>query len=295
LVTQRLLAVHAHPDDESSKGAGTLAYYRSRGARVMVVSCTGGEEGRVLNEGLGAMAMADRDLPGLRRVEMENARAALDIEHRWLGYVDSGWPGDGEPTPSNAFASVPLEISAEPLVRVIRELKPQVLITYDENGGYPHPDHIRAHEISIYARDAAADPSRYPDAGKAWQIEKTYYDRTFNSERVNAIYNALLEREPESPVAEQLGEMKRWFDRPDVSTTHVPVGEFFEIRDAALKSHESQVAPDSNFFLWPNDLQREVWPWEDYELVDSLTQPELPESDLFAGISTTETPHEEPS
>jgi mycothiol S-conjugate amidase len=292
LVTLRLLAVHAHPDDESSKGAGTLAYYRSRGARVMVVSCTGGEEGRVLNDGLGPTAMADRDLPGLRRVEMENARATLDIEHRWLGYVDSGWPGDGEPAPSNSFASVPLDISAEPLVRVIRELRPQVLITYDENGGYPHPDHVRTHEISIYARDAAADPSRYPDAGEPWQIEKTYYDRTFNSERVKAIYDALIDREPESPIAQQASEMTHWFDRPQVSTTHVPVGDFLDIRDAALLSHESQVAPDSSFFLWPNDLQREVWPWEDYQLVDSRTEPELPESDLFAGVRTTETPEE---
>jgi mycothiol S-conjugate amidase len=285
-VTLRLLAVHAHPDDESSKGAATMAYYRSRGAAVMVVSCTGGEEGRVLNEKLDAAstAMADRDLPGLRRIEMRNAAAVMGIEQRWLGYVDSGWPEDGEPEPINSFASIPLEISAAPLVRVIREFRPQVMITYDENGGYPHPDHIRTHLISIYARDAAADPERYPEAGPAWKIEKTYYDRMFNAPRMTAIYEALVAIEPESEIVKQMDEMRSRFDRPDVSTTHIPVGDFLEVRDAALKSHASQVSPDSTFFLWPNDLQREVWPTEDFELVDSDVPAELPESDLFAGI-----------
>jgi mycothiol S-conjugate amidase len=288
-VTLRLLAVHAHPDDESSKGAATMAYYRSRGAAVMVVSCTGGEEGRVLNESLDprSVAMAGRDLPGLRRIEMRNAAAAMDIEQRWLGYVDSGWPEDGEPEPINSFASIPLATSAAPLVRVIREFRPQVLITYDENGGYPHPDHIRTHELSIYARDAAADADRYPEAGPAWQIQKTYYDRVFNAPRVNAIYEALIELDPESELVKQMSEMRRWFDRPDVATTHIPVGDFLDVRDAALRSHASQVAPDSTFFLWPNDLQRRVWPTEDFELADSVLPSELPEDDLFAGI-----PHE---
>jgi mycothiol S-conjugate amidase len=287
LVTLRLLAVHAHPDDESSKGAGTLAYYRSRGAEVTVVSCTGGEEGRVLNDQLApwAVVRASRDLPGLRRLEMANAAAVTGIDQRWLGYVDSGWPEDGEPEPVNSFASIPLEISAEPLVRVIRELRPQVLITYDENGGYPHPDHIRTHEISIYARDAAADPTRYPSAGPAWQIQKTYYDRTINGPRVQAIYDALLARDPDGEVVKQMEEIRRWFDRPDLATSHVPVSDFFETRDRALLSHASQVSPDSTFFLWPNDLQREVWPTEDFQLVDSTVASDLPESDLFAGVT----------
>jgi mycothiol S-conjugate amidase len=286
LVTLRLLSVHAHPDDESSKGAGTLAYYRSRGAEALVVSCTGGEEGRILNEQLApaAVAMAGRDLPGLRRIEMRRAAEVMDIQHRWLGYVDSGWPGDGEPEPINSFASIPLEISAEPLVRVIREFRPQVLLTYDENGGYPHPDHVRTHEISIYARDAAADPARYPDAGPAWQIQKTYYDQIFNSARVQALYDVVLERDPDGELVKQMDEMRRWFDRPDNTTTHIPVGDFLEVRDRALLSHASQVSPDSTFFRWPNDLQREVWPTEDFQLADSVLPADLPESDLFAGV-----------
>jgi mycothiol S-conjugate amidase len=288
LVTLRLLSVHAHPDDESSKGAGTLAYYRSRGAEVMVVSCTGGEEGRVLNDLLpaAALAMAERDLPGLRRIEMKRAAAVTDIQHRWLGYVDSGWPPDGNPDPVGNFASIPLEISAEPLVRILREFRPQVLITYDEQGGYPHPDHLRVHELSLYARDAAADATRYPDAGPAWSVQKTYYDRIFNGPRVEAMYQALVEREGEdSELVKEIGEVRRWFDRPDLATTHVPVGDFLDVRDRALLSHASQVSPESTFFLWPNDLQREVWPWEDFQLADSSVESELPESDLFSGIT----------
>jgi mycothiol S-conjugate amidase len=288
-VTLRLLAVHAHPDDESSKGAATYAYYLSRGAEVMVVSCTGGERGDIQNPALEATPMANRDMAGLRRIEMAAAQAAIGFEHRWLGYEDSGLPEDAtEPLPANCFALIPLEISAEPLVKIIRELRPQVLVTYDEQGGYPHPDHIRTHAISIYAIEAAADPTRYPDAGEPWQVEKVYYDRIMNTERIEAMHRYLSENDPESAQLPQIAEFLEWMrkrPRPDTATTHVPVGEFFEVRDTALKAHASQVPPDSAFFFWPNDLQREVWPWEDFELVRS-TLGELgePETDLFAGI-----------
>jgi mycothiol S-conjugate amidase len=284
-VTLRLLAVHAHPDDESSKGAGTYAYYRDRGDEVMIVSCTGGERGDVLNEGLEEHAMAERDMPGLRRVEMARAQAIVGFEHRWLGYMDSGLPENDEPIPANSFALIPLEISAEPLVRIIREYRPQVLVTYDESGGYPHPDHIRTHEISIYALEASADPSRYPDAGEPWQISKVYYDRIFNHPRIDAVCQALAIAEPESPLLEQLSGIREWMrDRPSRATSQVPVGEFLEVRDRALRSHASQVAPDSAFFFWPNEVQREAWPYEDFELAKSLVDTTLPETDLFAGI-----------
>jgi mycothiol S-conjugate amidase len=289
LVTLRLLAVHAHPDDESSKGSATLAYYRARGARAMVVSCTGGERGSLLNDELQPRNMAERDMAGHRRLEMARAQAVLGIEHRWLGYEDSGMPDEGEPLPANCFADIPLELSAEPLVRVIREFRPQVLVTYDENGGYPHPDHIRTHEISIYARDAAADPARYPDAGPAWRIDKTYYDRIFNGPRMNALYEALVASDPDSPLVAEVSEMRRWFDRPDLATSHIPVGDFFAARDEALRAHASQVPPKSTFFFWPNELQRAAWPYEDFQLVDTRVAADLPESDLFAGITDEET------
>lgn len=303
-MTQRLLAVHAHPDDESSKGAATYAHYVNAGTEVLVVSCTGGEHGDIQNPALIEKAMAERDMAGLRRIEMDRARAAIGFGHRWLGYQDSGLPENDEPLQANCFALIPLEISAEPLVRIIRDFRPQVMITYDEAGGYPHPDHIRTHELSMYAMDAAADASRYPDASGrsdgtggsgstgnsgstgAWQIQKVYYDRIFNSKRANAMYEALKSKEPESPLLEKLDDIRKWMsERPDLSTSQVEVGAFFEHRDNALRAHASQVSPDSSFFFWPNELQREVWPWEDYQLVSSLVPTELPETDLFAGIS----------
>jgi mycothiol S-conjugate amidase len=289
LVTQRLLAVHAHPDDESSKGAATYAYYRSLGTQVMVVSCTGGERGSILNDGLAERAHAERDLGGLRRLEMERARDHMGIEHRWLGYQDSGLPDEGEPVPAGSFATIPLEISAEPLVALIRRFRPQVLVTYDERGGYPHPDHIRTHEISMFAMRAAADPTQYPNAGPAWTISKLYYDRIFSGARIKAVYNLIVERDPESPLIEAMSGMRSWMDdAPPLATTHVPAGEFFEVRDLALKSHASQVAPDSNFFFWPNELQRAAWPTEDFQLIESTVPTDLPESDLFAGIPEEE-------
>jgi mycothiol S-conjugate amidase len=284
-MTLRLLAVHAHPDDESSKGAATYAYYRSLGAEVMVVSCTGGERGSILNEALADVAMAGRDLAGLRRLEMAAAQKALGIEHRWLGYQDSGMQDDGG-VPANSFADIPLEYSAEPLVRIIREFRPQVLITYDENGGYPHPDHIRCHEVSLAAFRAAADADAYPDAGAPWQIDKLYYDRIFNLERMDAMYLELSVTEPDSELLEPLATARDWMkDYPKLATTHVPVGDFLEVRDAALLAHASQVSPTASFFFWPNELIRKAWPFEDFQLVESKVHTDMPESDLFAGIS----------
>jgi mycothiol S-conjugate amidase len=288
-MSQRLLAVHAHPDDESSKGAATYAHYVNAGAHVLVVSCTGGERGDVQNPGLVEMAMAERDMAGLRRIEMARAKAAIGFDHLWLGFEDSGLPENDEPLQPNCFALVPLEEATEPLVRLVREFRPHVMTTYDENGGYPHPDHIRTHELSMYAMEAAADAERYPDAGPAWQIQKVYYDRIFNSRRANAMYEALKEREPESPLLEELDGIRKWMrERPDLATSSVEVGAFFDRRDDALRAHASQVSPDSSFFFWPNELQREVWPWEDYQLVSSLVPTELPETDLFAGIDDEE-------
>ncbi|MDN6332919.1 MAG: PIG-L family deacetylase, partial [Micrococcaceae bacterium] len=153
----RLLAVHAHPDDESSKGAAMMAAYASAGARVMVASCTGGERGDILNASAGELAHAHRDLAGLRRKEMAEAAAALGVEHRWIGFVDSGLPqGDPlPPLPSGSFATQSLERAAAPLVKLIREFRPHVMTTYDENGGYPHPDHIMTHRVSVEAFEAA--------------------------------------------------------------------------------------------------------------------------------------------
>jgi mycothiol S-conjugate amidase len=281
----RLLAVHAHPDDESSKGSATYAHYRKRGVEVLVVSCTGGEQGSILNEHLEARAHAERDIAGLRILEMARAQEAMGIEHAWLGYSDSGLPGEGESVAVNSFATIPLETSTEPLVRILRRFKPHVLVTYDENGGYPHPDHIRCHEVSVAAYEAAADPERYPDAGPAWQVSKLYYDRIMNGAKMRAIQHQLSIELPDSPLNEKMVEMMEWMGaRPDLSTTHVDVSDSFDARDAALRAHASQVSPDSAFFFWPNDLQKRAWPTEDFQLVDARVETSLPETDLFAGI-----------
>ena len=291
-MTRRLLAVHAHPDDESSKGAATYAHYRSIGAEVLVVSCTGGERGDVQNAQLPAdeRAMAERDMAGLRRREMRRAAAAMGIQHRWLGYVDSGLPEDAtQALPANCFARIPLAVSAEPLVRIIREFRPQVLVTYDEQGGYPHPDHIRTHELSLFAWRAAADALQYREQGPAWSVPKLYYDRIFNAHRVGRVHDALVAAE--HPRAADFAELRQWLSaRPSTATTSVPVGDFLEVRDEALRSHASQVAPDDRFFFWPNDVQREAWPYEDYELVESSVPTTFPEHDLFSGITDTEGP-----
>lgn len=284
-MTLRLIAVHAHPDDESSKGAGTYAHYLDQGVEVLIVSCTGGERGDVLNELAARDPKSRRDLAGLRRGEMARAQEIIGFDHLWLGYQDSGLPGEGEDVPAGSFAHIPKEISAEALVRVVREFKPHVMITYNEQGGYPHPDHIRCHEISKIAWDVSGNPDAYPEAGEPWSIKKLYYEDIFNSERVKAIYEWLLANEPESPLIAQFEEMREWMMRRGYNgTARVNVGRFLEKRDEALRSHVSQVSPDSSFFFWPNDLQREAWPFEDYRLAESRVATAEFEADLFQGI-----------
>ncbi len=282
----RLIAVHAHPDDESSKGAATYAHYLEQGAEVMIVSCTGGERGDVLNELVARDPKSRRDLAGLRRAEMEHAREIIGFQHRWLGYQDSGLPPEGVAVPPGSFADIPAEMSAEALVRIVREFRPHVMITYNEQGGYPHPDHIRCHEISKIAWDLSGDAESYPEAGEPWAIKKLYYESIFNTERMMRITEALREKEPDSPLLEQFAEMEaRFRKRPSDVTTRVEVGRFFDQRDAALRAHASQVPPDSFFFFWPNELQREAWPYEDFRLAASRVATSEFEADLFQGIT----------
>jgi mycothiol S-conjugate amidase len=285
----RLLAVHAHPDDESSKGAATMARYVAEGARVLVATCTGGERGSILNPGLEGNAEVLRDMAEFRRREMARAVAELGIEHTWLGFVDSGLPeGDPlPPLPAGCFALEPLETAAAPLVRVMREFRPHVITTYDENGGYPHPDHIMCHKVTIEAFEAAADPDRYPGTGKPWQPLKLYYDRGFSRERVETFHAAMLAEGLESPFAEWL---ERWSEeegepRPESKvTTRVECADYFPARDRALLAHATQIDPNGWFFTIPLEIQRRVWPTEDFELVRTLVPTQVPEDDLFAGV-----------
>jgi mycothiol S-conjugate amidase len=177
-----------------------------------------------------------------------------------------------------------LEVATRPLVALMREFRPHVVITYDETGGYPHPDHIRCHEISVAAFDAAGDPDLYPGTGEPWQPLKLYYSHGFSKKRMVGFHEALLARGLESPYHEWL---QNWADRPDAServTTRVQCGDWFEVRDRALLAHETQIDPTSRWFFVPLDIQREVWPTEDYELVRSFVDSPTPEDDLFAGV-----------
>ncbi|MEP6816302.1 MAG: mycothiol conjugate amidase Mca, partial [Marmoricola sp.] len=205
----------------------------------------------------------------------------------------SGWPeGDPKPPlPDGCFALVPVEEAAEPLVRLIRSFRPHVVTTYDENGGYPHPDHIQCHNVSVTAFEAASDPERYPDSGEPWQPLKLYYQHGFNRPRTQALSDAMTSHGLESPWAERLNDWK-----PDPAhdariTTRVPCADYFGVRDLALLAHATQIDPDGAWFQIPLQLQQEAWPTEDFELVHAKVEVELPEDDLFTGIRGT--PHED--
>jgi mycothiol S-conjugate amidase len=281
----RLMAVHAHPDDESSKGAATMARYSDEGVDVLVVTCTGGERGSILNPAMDRPDVLE-NITEIRAAEMAKAREILGVHQEWLGFVDSGLPeGDPlPPLPEGCFALQPVEEAAERLVAVIRRFRPHVMTTYDESGGYPHPDHVMTHKISVVAFDAAGDPERYPDAGEPWQPLKLYYNMTFTKDRVMALHETMVAHGLESPYAEWL---ERWSDELDSSarvTTRVPCADWFPRRDAALIAHATQVDPNGRWFATPLEVQREAWPTEDFELARSLVDTELPEDDLFAGV-----------
>jgi mycothiol S-conjugate amidase len=278
------MAVHAHPDDESSKGAATTAYYVSRGVEVLVVTCTGGERGDILNPRLKDDPDLLRDMAEYRRREMAAAVEALGVQHTWLGFVDSGLPeGDPlPPLPEGCFALEPLDTASEPLVRLMRSFRPHVVTTYDENGGYPHPDHIKCHQVSVEAYHAAGDASRYPQAGEPWQPLKLYYNQTMSRERIRAFHEAMQAAGLHSPYEEWIARWEERGERP--VTTRVPCSEFFEVRGRALRAHATQVDPDGTWFAVPLEMQVEVWPTEDYELAHSHVEVDLPEDDLFAGI-----------
>ncbi|MGW3076034.1 mycothiol conjugate amidase Mca [Kitasatospora sp. NPDC001132] len=288
----RLLSVHAHPDDESSKGAATLARYAAEGVDVLVATCTGGERGSVLNPAMDRPEVR-ADLARVRREEMAAAREILGVRQRFLGFVDSGMPGPDEPLPEGCFAAEPVELAAAPLVALIREFRPQVVITYDETGGYPHPDHVMTHRVTVAAVEAAAGPELHPELGEPWQVSKLYYHLALSRAWFQALHEGMTERGVPSEMGELLAG---WPDTPPAlaTTTRIACAEQFAVRDAALLAHATQVQPGVAFMAHPRDIEREVWPTEDYHLARSLV-PEVGaaagaapaggiESDLFAGL-----------
>jgi mycothiol S-conjugate amidase len=282
----RLMAVHAHPDDESSKGAATMARYADEGARVMVVTLTGGERGDILNPAMDLPDVHGR-MTEIRRDEMRKAADILGVEHHWLGFVDSGLPeGDPlPPLPEGCFALEPLEAPTEALVKVIREFKPHVMTTYDEHGGYPHPDHVRCHQVSVAAYEAAADYCRFPDAGDPWSVAKLYYNHGFLRQRMQVLQDEFEKHGQEGPFAKWL---ENWDPDDDLLmkrvTTRIECSKYFSRRDEALLAHATQIDPKSFFFTTPMEWQQRLWPTEEFELARSRVPVSLPENDLFAGI-----------
>lgn len=276
-----LLTVHAHPDDEASKGAATVHRYAREGVRCVLVCATGGEEGDILNPAMDRPEVRER-LPEVRLEEL--ARSAEIIGYHavvMLGYRDSGMAGTDANARPGCFAAADLGEAVGRLVEVIRRERPQVIVTYaDDQEGYPHPDHLRVHDISVVAFDAAGDPDRYPDLGRPWQPSKLYYSAWARA-RIVALHEKFLELGLESPIPAE------WLERPgtdDRITTRIEVTEVDNVRDAALLAHATQVDPASPFwFGLPRDAG-DPYPYDDYILARSLVDAPAPEDDLFAGL-----------
>ncbi len=277
-----LLSVHAHPDDEASKGAPTVALYKAEGVRSVLVTCTGGEEGDILNPAMDRPEIR-ADLHGVRLRELQTAADIIGYDEVvLLGYRDSGMP-DTEPNARpEAFANADLDEAVDRLVEIIRRERPQVILTYpDDQDGYPHPDHLRVHDISLPAWERSGDPTYRPELGEAFTPLKLYYS-VWSRARVQATHEKYIEMGLESPYSPE------WFERPSHDhriTTSIDISDTYEVRGEALKAHATQVDPTSPFwFGLPPEVARTVHPYEEFILAFSRVDTELPETDLFAGI-----------
>jgi mycothiol S-conjugate amidase len=281
-----LLQVHAHPDDEASKGGGVTAKYHDEGVHTVLVCCTGGEAGDVLNPAMDRPEVIEH-LPEIRMAELAESARILGYDVvDLLGYHDSGMPDTATNARPDNFANAPFDEAVGRLVTIIRAERPQVILTYGDERGYPHPDHLRVHEITAPAFEAAGDPDRYPDAGPAWQPQKLY-ETGWSRERVEALGAAHVKLGHEDPFAQ-------WFERDDFGsyddrvTTKVDVGKYLRQRREALLAHRTQVDPNGFWMQLPDEVVREAWPWEEYALVRSLVPDQRPvggfEDDLFAGL-----------
>ena len=285
----RLLTVHAHPDDEASKGASTVAALRERGVHSVLVCCTGGEAGDVLNPAMDRPEV-HADLPAVRRAELDRAAEIIGYDEVvMLGYHDSGMKDSEHNARPDCFANADHDEAVGRLVAIIRRVRPQVVVTYpDARGEYDHPDHVQVHDVTVPAFHAAADHDRYPEAGPVWQPSKLYYTM-WSRARIEGLHKRFKALGLESPYDEW------WFERPSrdhLITTRVPIAEHWDVRGEALRAHATQIDPASSFwFGLPDEEARTVHPWDDYRLEFSHVGPAVPvddgyEVDLFAGVGT---------
>jgi len=286
-----LLTVHAHPDDEASKGPATVARYRDEGVHTVLVCCTGGEEGDILNPAMDNPEVR-ADLAAVRRRELDASVAVIGYNTLvMLGYRDSGMPDTEANANPACFARAPLEEAVGRLVAVIRRERPQVIVTYaDDQQGYPHPDHLRVHEISMVAYEAAGDASQYPEAGEPFTPLKLYYVG-WSAARILAMHEKFEELGLESPFDDAWLERAAKGVRP--YSTAVDISAYGEVRRLALLAHATQVDPTSPFwFGLPPEVARTIHPVDEYVLARSHVGPvpgegagdEVVEDDLFAGV-----------
>ncbi|WP_028801954.1 N-acetyl-1-D-myo-inositol-2-amino-2-deoxy-alpha-D-glucopyranoside deacetylase [Streptomyces sp. 142MFCol3.1] len=289
LPDRRLLLVHAHPDDESINNGATMAKYAAEGAQVTLVTCTLGEEGEVIPPGLTHLA-PDREggLGPYRAGELAAAMKELGVtDHRFLGgqgrHRDSGMMGVEQNRRAGAFWSADLDEAACDLVAVIREVRPQVLVTYDPDGGYGHPDHIKAHRVAVRATELAADSAFRRDLGDPWEITKVYWNRVPRSVGEQA-FARLREALPELPFTRSadLADVPGVVDDP-VVTTEVDGTMYAAAKAAAMRAHATQIEVSEPWFALSNRLAQPLFTTEYYELV-SGGRPGTRETDLFAGI-----------
>ncbi len=280
-----LMQIHAHPDDEASKGAGTNVRYSEEGVRTILVCCTGGEAGDVLNDALKTEAVQN-DLAAVRRRELEASVEILKYDHLyWLGYHDSGMPETEVNARPDNFANAPLDEAVERLVRIIRSERPQVLIAYDEDREwYPHPDHIQVHMVSVQAFHDAGDPTRFPNAGAPWTPSKLYFSG-FAPERIIALHQRFIDHGLESPFEEWIDSIPEYTPKFDTS---IDIGPYMGHRRRALQAHATQVAPDSFWLQLPDEQLADIFGFDEYVLGESRVVVERDESgierDLFSGI-----------
>ena len=296
---RRILFVHAHPDDEVINNGATMAKYVSEGVQVTLVTCTAGEMGEVLVPELEHLAFErEGGLGEHRRGELDDAMKALGVtDHRFLGghghFHDSGmsWAEDGSATaaaevPDGAFWHADLLVAADLLVEIIRELKPQVLVTYDQFGGYGHPDHVQAHRVATYAMDLAGVRSYKPDLGIAWDVPKAYWVAMSKSQMSDGI-RAVRESGDATTFADWDPDNLPFGATDEELDAVIDANEFVDAKMQSMKAHATQIALDGPFFALSNNLGNQVWGKEFYRLAKGTLGPVGPdgfEEDLFAGL-----------
>jgi N-acetyl-1-D-myo-inositol-2-amino-2-deoxy-alpha-D-glucopyranoside deacetylase len=298
--SRHLLLVHAHPDDESIGQGATMAKYVAEGVGVTLVTCTAGEMGEILVPELEHLA-ADRDdtLADQRRIELDKAMAELGVtDHRYLGgfqrYRDSGmkWHADGHAVAAddvhdNAFWNADLTEAATDLVQVIREVRPQVLVTYDEFGGYGHPDHIQAHRVAMYGAVLAAVPSYRRDLGDSWEVAKIYWGAMSASRMRDGIRRLRDAGDTTTFEGMDPENLPAFAIEDEDLTAAIDGSRFVDQKMAALRAHATQIAVDGPFFALSNNVGNEVWGTEYFRLAKGKPGPvgeQGLETDLFAGV-----------